>query len=245
MLYALRHPLSLLILVVAFVVGLLARAFAQRLFAGARRRPAWARDLPRSGGTTSLRWQLDPYGTVGAILGGVGWGRPAEVITGRITTRQVLGLLSGPVVQAALGIGCLIGLKAVRSGGDSILYRPDATGLLRGSQPFRIGPGLKDLVHGGSTLPVVQLALLLGGVELLAMGILAILPIPPLDGGRLLFALAPKSGGWARAGYKLQEDNWGIGIVVLLTIIPLVAAGPILVVIVGAIAEPIMRAVGL
>jgi membrane-associated protease RseP (regulator of RpoE activity) len=79
----------------------------------------------------------------------------------------------------------------------------------------------------------------------LAMGILGILPIPPLDGGRLLFALAPKSGGWQRAAYRLEEENWGVGIVVLLSIIPLVSAGPLVVVLVGAIVDPIVRAVGL
>jgi hypothetical protein len=241
MLYALRHPLLLLFLVVAFLVGLIARALVQRLFAGVRRRPAWARDLPRSGGTTSLRWQLDPYGTIAAILGGAGWGRPAEVpaTRGRIGSRQVLLLLSGPVIQAALGIGCLVGVRALRSGRSSTLYRPDVVGLLRGDRPLELVGGV---VHN---LPVAQLALLLGGVELLAMGILGILPIPPLDGGRLLFALAPKTGGWQRAGYRLEEDNWGVGIVVLLTIIPLVAAGPLLLVLVGAIADPIVRAVGL
>jgi hypothetical protein len=242
MLYALRHPLSLLILVVAFFVGIVARALVQRLFAGAPRRPAWARDLPRSGGTTSLRWQLDPYGTVAAILGGAGWGRPAEVLSsrGRITARQIIGLLSGPIIQAALGIGCLIGFKAaVDAGHATELAKSNVIGLLRGSQPI-------ELVGGHvAGLPVLQLALLLGGVELLAMGILGIMPIPPLDGGRLLFALAPKTGGWQRAGYRLEEDNWGLGIVVLLTIIPLLAAGPLLLVLVGAIADPIVRAVGL
>jgi hypothetical protein len=227
---------------VAFLLGLVARALVQRLFAGARRRPAWARDLPRSGGTTSLRWQLDPYGTAAAILGGAGWGRPAELTStrGRITTRQVFALLSGPVIQAALGVGCLIGFRAaVRAGHATEVARSNVIGLLRGNRPI-------ELVGGHvAGLPVLQLALLLGGVELLAMGILGIMPIPPLDGGRLLFALAPKTGGWQRAGYRLEEDNWGVGIVVLLTIIPLVAAGPLLLVLVGAIADPILRAIGL
>jgi hypothetical protein len=241
MLYALRHPLLLLFLVVAFLIGLLARALVQRLFAGARRRPAWARDLPRSGSTTSLRWQLDPYGTVAALLGGAGWGRPAEIPTsrGRVGARQILLLLSGPVIQAALGIGCLIGCRVLRSGDSSTLARPDVVGLLRGDRPFEV---VGNVLHN---LPVAQLALLMGGAELLAMAILGILPIPPLDGGRLLFALAPKTGGWQRAGYRLEEENWGVGIVVLLTIIPLVAAGPLLLVLVGAIADPIVRAVGL
>ena len=240
MLYALRHPLLLLILIVAFLIGLVARALAQRVFAGTRR-PAWARDLPRgAGGATSLRWQLDPYGTVGALLGGIGWGRPADLLAnrGRPSPRQVIGLLSGPVAQAALGIGCLIGFRAIRSGMASTVYLPNVVDLLRGTRPYEL------IGNSQVGLPLTQLALLLGGVELLAMGILGILPIPPLDGGRLLFALAPKTRGWQRAGYRLDDENWGIGIVVLLTIVPLVAAGPLLVVLVGAIADPIVHAVG-
>ncbi len=238
MLYALRHPMLLLILIVAFAVGILARAFTQRLFFG-RRRPAWARDIPHSGGSTSLLKQLDPYGTVAALLGGTGWGRPAEVTVARggITSRQISGLLSGPIVQAALGMGCLIGFKIVRPG---LSFSGLSTiGLLRGAQPI-------ELLNGGvHTLPVPQLILLLGGVELLAMGILGILPIPPLDGGRLFFALAPQTGGWQRAGYRLEEENWGTAIIVLLMIIPLFNSGPLLGVLVGAIADPIVHAVGL
>ena len=44
----------------------------------------------------------------------------------------------------------------------------------------------------------------------MGMGVLAIIPIPPLDGGKLLFTLVPRKGVWQKARYRLDEENWGL-----------------------------------
>jgi hypothetical protein len=242
-LYALRFPLSFAVLAVTFVAGLCARGFTQRLLTG-QRRPAWARRLTRRRSLLWLRPFVDPYGGVGAVLGGLGWGAPLDAGDGRgrVRPRTVAALLAGPVVLGGLGVVALIGFR--------MLF-----GQLAGNEPLGPRPVL-DATHGslaaiggqhihyflaGHSLGYGALALLLAGIELLAMGVLAILPMPPLDGGRLLFALVPRTGGWHRARYRLEEDNWGALIVLVLTF-PLRNGAPLIMPLMDAIIDPIIRA---
>jgi membrane-associated protease RseP (regulator of RpoE activity) len=89
-------------------------------------------------------------------------------------------------------------------------------------------------------LPFGQVALFLAGVELLAMGVLAILPMPPLDGGKLVFLVAPRSSGWQKVRFRLDEENWGM-LVLLLFGLPVLFRRLILVAIVGSIVDPLVR----
>ncbi len=72
------------------------------------------------------------------------------------------------------------------------------------------------------------------------MGVLAILPIPPLDGGRLLFALTPRSGGWQRVRFRLDEENWGL-LILLFCSFPVIFRRVLLISILGAIVNPLVR----
>lgn len=116
-----------------------------------------------------------------------------------------VGLL-GPAVNLALGAGLLLAWR--------FAYGP-AGGDVEGLS--------EQLQHGLSSdgVPFGNLALLLGGASQLYLGALSLVPLPPLDGGRLLFAFAPRTQGWLRAQHYLVEQNIGIAVVLALLIIPL------------------------
>jgi Zn-dependent protease len=232
-LYALRYPLSFAVLVVTFFAALAIRGYAQRLVSR-RRQPAWVRANTRGRRTASwLKPFLDPYGCVAAALGGVGWGAPVDITDPRDRRgRRVAQLLVGPLVLAGIGVGLLAAFRAW-----SHIHR----------QPF----GLLDVVHGSAwatssslhyLLPFGQVALFLAGVEFLAMGILALVPIPPLDGGKLLFALTPRRGGWQRARYRLDDENWGV-LILLVIGLPVLVRRVLLVSLLGSMVDPLVRLV--
>jgi hypothetical protein len=237
-LYALRYPFSFVVLVAAFVVGLCARGLAQRLVSG-QRRPAWARKLTRRRSLIWLKPFVDPYGWVGALIGGPGWGAPVElagVRAGR-AGRVILQLLVGPVVLAALGVAALEGFRAwthLDVIGPGTLF---ATfhGSAFVSLPTRVG----SHPHLHYQLGFGQVALFLAGVEWLTMGVLAIMPLPPLDGGKLLFALAPKTLGWQRARFRLDEENWG-ALILLILVLPVLVRVPLLLSFLGHIVDPLV-----
>lgn len=241
MLYALRYPFSFAVLVVAFVLGLCARGLAQRLVSG-QRRPTWARKLTRRRSLIWLKPFVDPYGCVGALIGGPGWGAPVESGGGRgsRTGRLVAQLLAGPVALAALGVGALEGFHAWTQAA-----LPSAERLLavvHGSafvQPPGVSPGHVDVHYIHYVLGYGQVALYLAGVEWLTMGVLAIMPLPPLDGGKLLFLLAPKTLGWQRARYRLDDENWGT-LILLILALPVLVRVPLLVSFLGHIVDPLV-----
>jgi hypothetical protein len=67
--------------------------------------------------------------------------------------------------------------------------------------------------------------------------------LPPLDAGRALFALAPRSS-WQRARHWLIEQNVGLVAVLALLIIPISGEGPLLLVLLDTVARPILHALG-
>jgi Zn-dependent protease len=50
----------------------------------------------------------------------------------------------------------------------------------------------------------------------IAVAVLYLVPLPPLDGARIMWLLAPPTAGWQKARYYLEEQNYGLGILVLL-----------------------------
>ncbi len=232
MLYALRFPLSFVVLVVALVIGLYVRSLAARLVSG-QRRPAWARNMARRGAFGWLRPVADPYGAVAAAIAGPAWGPPVEIgnFVRKPPARIIGQLLAGPVVLAGIGVGALAGFRAW-SGLDL-----QGRGWLRD-----VYAGTPHFVEGQSHIHYLinfgQVALYLAGVEWLAMGILAIMPLPPLDGGKLLFALAPRSLGWQRAHHRLDEENWG-ALILLILALPIFGE-PILVSFLRTMVDPLV-----
>jgi len=240
-LYALAEPFSFAVLIATFIVGIWVRGRAQRLVLR-QKRPQWARrQLARRQRLLWLKPFVDPYGCLAAAIGGVGWGAHADPdgALRRPNGRRLAAYLVGPVLLASLGVAALVAFRAW-SGHVDIRTNGLTASALHGDVWFRLDSHFaRD--HFRYTRPFGQVALFLAGVELLAMGVLSILPLPPLDGGRLLFALAPRTPGWQRARFRLDDENWGV-LVLLILALPLFGL-PMVLSILDAIVDPIIRAV--
>lgn|GEM_PF-669359 len=245
MLYALRYPFSFGVLVVTFVLAMVVRGVVQRLISG-RRQPAWVRANTKRRRTTWLKPYVDPYGFIAALLGGVGWGIAVETGDPRSRSRgrQLLQLIAGPLVLTGLGMGMLAIFRAA-SGvvGPWPSLRLVVSGFAFTKQPRLIAGHLAvSQPHIHYVLPFGQVALFLAGVEFVALGVLAIMPIPPLDGGKLLFLLLPRKGGWQKARYRLVEENWGV-LILLVLALPILFRRLALVAALAHIVDPLVRLV--
>jgi Zn-dependent protease len=217
-LYALGDPLSFVLLVGSFLVAVTVHGWAASFAAvrtGDRRPAAEGRLRP------DPRRHLDPFGAIAALIGGFGWARPLEA-TGRRRRRALwASCLAGPVSNLVLAAGGLLAFRA-----------------LTGSGPIVAAALLRD----GLALPDDgQRAALLFGLMNLYVALLSLVPLPPLDGGRLLFGLAPRSRGWQQAEYHLVEQNIGLVAVLLLMLLPLGGPQPLLPAVLDDIARPLAR----
>jgi len=221
-LYALAHPFSFLVLLVSFLLAVTLHAWVQCLVADRRgvrglRQEQRLRPDPRR--------QADPFGAVAAAISGLGWARP--VPAGNRHERATLlsvGLV-GAATNIAVGIALLLAVRA--SYGPVSLLAGPAVLLQRGTPPV-LGLGLT--------------ALLLAGLSQLYLGVLSLVPLPPLDGGRLLFGLGPRSSGWQRAEHLLSEQNIGTAVVLALLLIPLGGPLPLLPALLDVVLSPAVRA---
>jgi Zn-dependent protease len=219
-LYALAHPASLAVLVISFVLGLSLRGAFEALLArtcGDRRPAAEGRLNP------DPRRQVDPFGVVAALISGLGWSRPVELY--RVRERRVLLAvnLGGPALNLVLGAALLLAWRLT-----------DGPARCVGSgAAYALQHGVPELTGGG--------ALLLAGASQIYLGALALVPLPPLEGGRLLFGLAPRTHGWLRAEYQLVERNIGIAILLALLIIPLGGPVPLLPSVLDSILSPLLN----
>jgi hypothetical protein len=204
---ALGTPPAFLGLLVGFLLAVVLQAYTQ---AAAARSLGDRAAFRRLGG---VRRVLDPFGAVAAALGGVGWGVTPEIPL-RSRGRLALALLAGPVAVAAAGLLAL--LVFVLVGGPA--------GVLTGT-----GPGT---VLGGIDGPAAQLFFLALGLELLGTAVLALVPLPPLPGWRLLELASTGSVGWQRAREYLVEKNLGVLALLILLILPLGGSAPLLLAIV-------------
>jgi Zn-dependent protease len=221
-LFFLRYPWALLGTGLALLVGIVLHSLAQ---AGTAR--MLGDRTPAAHGRLSLdpRRHFDPFGVIVMIISGIGWPKPVPLQEPRFRKarlRYVLAVLAGPFANLVLAVLGLVALTLVDN------------------------PGVLDTDPGlGSGLGVVLFFFALTNAMI---GVLTLLPIPPLDGARLLWLYAPQTAGWRNARYQLEERNFGIGIVVLLSL-PLFGGSGLLYRIVlsvtGAFLDPIVRALGL
>ena len=213
MLFALGTPVAFVALLLAFLLALCLRAIAIRLTA----RTLGLADRRESIGPR-LKEHVDPFGAVGAAISGVGWGKMLsvdEIPRHRGRFRAALVFLAGPLVNIVLG-EILVVAYAVAFPGTDLSYLSPA-GVLLGV--------------GG---PAGQVVLLSLGVGLLSFGLLALIPIPPLDGfGVMYHALRRPGAGiqWMRLWF---EDK-NIGVVILLACCLFPLPGPILLRVIDAL----------
>ena len=197
MLYALGEPVAFAALVLSFLLGLALRAFAIRFTArtvGIAERGQSLRLSPRE--------DIDPFGAVSAAIGGMGWGRQLtvdEVSRWRGRGRAAAVFAAGPVACILTG-ELLIAAYAV--------IFPESAEYVLAVASFA------DVLRGVD-LPAGQQALLSLGVGLLGFGLLALIPIPPLDGFGILWNALRRPGAgmqWTRLWF---EDK-NIGVLLLL-----------------------------
>lgn len=221
MLYALAHPLSLLILLVSFVVAVTLHGWVQALIA----ERSGDRTVRQQGRTKpDPRHHLDPIGAVGAALTGLGWGRLLEESRRPRRTVLLVSLL-GPAVNIVLGVSLLLLWR--------VLYGP----------ALGDAGGFADVLRQGTQIQVSQVgeaALLLGGASQLYLGTLNLVPLPPLDGGRLLFAYAPRTSGWQKAEYYLVERNIGLVAALVLLLLPVGGGTPPLPALLDIVLKPLL-----
>jgi Zn-dependent protease len=218
---ALGHPLSFLILLVSFVIAVVAHGWVQCVVAdrtGDRR--------PRQEGRVSPdpRRHVDPFGAIAGAIAGFGWARPVEPAFRASRGALLATFLSGAAVNLLLGVGGLVAFRAL-----SGLAVPAAPAI-----------ALQDGVSG---LPAAEIATLLFGLMNLYVGILSLVPLPPLDGGRLLFALAPRTSGWQKAEYHLVQQNIGLVAVLVLLLLPLGGPQALLPTVLDDLVSPLARLV--
>jgi hypothetical protein len=196
LLFALGQPAAFAGLLIAFLLALVLRAYAIRLTARGLRLTD-----RRDSVTPRLREDVDPFGAVAAAIGGAGWGKVIdvdEVPRGFGRGRAAAVFAAGPIVTL---IGAQIGFAAF-----AFAY-PDAFHLA----VYRPS----DVLRGQFDATLSQQVLLGVAVGLLAFGILALIPVPPLDGFGLLWS-AMRHPGNGMQTYRLWFDHKNIGVVILL-----------------------------
>lgn len=228
MLFALATPVAFAGLLAGFVVAVTVHGLAQAV-AGGR----LGDRQPRLAGRTRAdpRRHLDAFGAVAVALSGLGWGRPVELDSRRLRSRArfVTAVAAGPLAVLVVGVAVLAAYAASTPQGPLVLRVLAPATVLRGQKG----------------LPALDSLLVSFGMAHLAVGLLELVPLPPLDGALVLFAMAPRTLGWQRAHHYLAEQNFGVGALLVLLLIPLAGQLPLLLFLLDLVAGPLGRAVGL
>lgn len=235
MLFALRHPAILLGLVIGFLVGVIVRAAVQQRLASGRGlrglgpgrrglRAVGRAKSPRTRPAAAWSTYLDPYGVVAAVVAGVGWGARPPVRTGRGAGSMLVAALAVHAAFAAVGFAAYRALN-----GPAVLGRGvDVTAVLHGT--YALGSAGAQVAVGFA-------------VENLACGLLALLPIPPLELGVLLWSRLPRSPGARRFAYHLLEEAWGVAVVLVGLLLPLAGQQPAFLALLNSVGAPLLRLV--
>jgi hypothetical protein len=203
-LQVLDHPATLLGLLLAFVVGVYLGTAAQVLTARALGDP-----MPVRAGwlNPSPKRQVSIFSAIAVVLVGWGWAEQPPM-NDRWRARRfhvVTAILVRPIVYALLSLAALAGVRAVTS----------SAGVDAGGRNI-------DVTVGGGFGSELLFAAALGFA---ALCVIALIPCPPTDLGRVIFTLGGQSMGWQKARYQLEERNFGVGIVLGLLLLPLLFQG--------------------
>jgi Zn-dependent protease len=220
--FLLRYWVALCGVAVGLLTGCLAHNLAQAYAARFARDPA----ARLAGGTSAdPRRHFEPFGVIAMVVSALGWPRPIALTEPRRRAgrwRFISVIMAGPLATLVLGV-LFLGLFRL-TGGELASYP------IRFTHVF----ALTQAMPGRYVLEVA-------GVTCLRLTILELIPLPPLDGARVLWVLAPQSAGWHKARYHLEEQNWGLGILLVLTL-PLFGTA-LIISIVDAVASPMFDVV--
>jgi Zn-dependent protease len=197
--FQISHPASLLGIALALIIGFYAHDVAQVLTARALGDP-----MPKRAGKLSPRPErhLGPFSVVAFIISGLGWTERVPM-NDRWRARRVqvtMAVIAGPLVQAALGLLALLAVRAMPSTALGISLSGHLT-------VDTIPDNFAVQMFGAMSATFIGLA------------ILALIPVPPMDGGRILFTWGGQSYGWLRWREEF-EDKWGIPIILAILLIP-------------------------
>lgn len=220
MLFHLAEPAALIGLLVAFVIGIYARDTAQVL---AARALGTAPDFSPRLVAAPLKERLSPFSAVAFLITGVGWAEPIRMDERwrKRRFRVAAAILAGPLAYLLLSLLSLLAVTAT----SERLYLRD------GDRVIELG---RDIGFGGEILIFMA-------ITFAAMFVVSLIPVPPTDGGRMLFLLGPRTPGWHNANMKLTEANWGLGILLALLLLPVLIGFPS---IVGQLVPPLLRGLG-
>lgn len=140
--------------------------------------------------TLNPRRHLDPLGTILLLIVGFGWAKPVPVNFANLDNprRDMIWVaLAGPVSNFALAIACGLLLRLVMLGGGG-------TGVV------------------AAFVEPVALMAAFGLYINIILGLLNLIPVPPLDGGRVLIGLLPPR----QAESFARVEPFGMIIVLLL-----------------------------
>lgn len=150
---------------------------------------------PRQQGrlTPRLGPHLDPFGAVAAVLLGWGWGSavPMDERWRARRGRLALALAAGPATYLLLTVLAALALAPIAASPTQLLT--EFPGRFCAALAYTWG----------------------------ALFVVSLLPVPPLDGGRIVLALAPPSVGWQKARYQLEERNIGLIVALVVLLLPL------------------------
>jgi Zn-dependent protease len=195
-LFHLAEPAALLGILLALLIGIYAHDAAQVVAAKLFRDP---RPLRSGRLTASMKHRISPFSAVAMIIAGVGWTEPISMndVWRKRRFHVAAALLAGPVAYLLLTFGAVIGISA----------RDSHTVYFSGARDFSM-----------------KLLLWLA-ITFASLFIVSLIPVPPADGGRVLFGLGPQSPGWRRADYQLRENNIGIAVLLALILLPKLFSG--------------------
>lgn len=222
MIFHFGQPLVFLAMGLGFVIAVLVHNLAQTLTARALGDPVARMSRRR---ILDPKREFDAFGIIAMIVGGLGWGRPVELAEprGRANrSRYLTSLLAGPVADMVIGIA-MVATYALLAGAGLLSSPRGGEVALNNSAAFNI--------------------LGIAGIVCLAIGVLYLVPLPPLDGARIMWALAPPTPGWQKARYNLEEQNYGLGALVILSLPIFGGSEGLIVRLVYAVAQPIAEAV--
>ena len=169
--------------------------------------------------TVEPRRHLDPFGVVAFLITGVGWPAAVPLDQRRLGRGRFLSILAlGPAVHLLLGLVAFAAARLIVGGGE--IAGPD----------------------------FAAEALLVAGLVNVGCAVLALVPLPPLEGSRALWALAPRSASWERLRYWSEEQGYGVAVLVIL-ILPIFGSVGLIMRLVYEVGRPLvdlmLRTVGM
>ncbi len=183
---------KIIIYAVPILFGLTVHEYAHGLMADRLGDPT-----PRTMGRLTLNpfYHLDPIGTlVFFITQAFGWARPISINPDNLTSprRDLMWIaLAGPLANLLLALFCALLYHLINS--------------LAGG----------NMGSGGAWLIVPFQQMIVAGVVVnLSLGLINLIPIPPLDGGRILAGILPQRP----AGYLEKIDSYGAILLLILVL---------------------------